>query len=198
MKKLFVSIALVFGMVSAAFALDVSAGFSANLGGNVGSDYSGYNGLVTGGGSYVNLDIYNGLGFQGEINYVDNQFKISGNTVSFTDYQTVDFACMPWYQYKFFFGAVGAGIGLNFAYYDEDFGDFSVDTDKFIPGLAIGTNFKFFITNHFGIVVGAHSVLDFFPIIDKSVSGRTTTYTFENSNFIRKSIYGSLGVDFRF
>lgn len=198
MKKLFVSIALVIGMAASAFALDISAGFSANMGGNVGNDYSGYNGLVTGGGAYINLDLFAGLGFQGEINFVNNQFNISGNTVSFTEYESVDFAFMPWYQLNFFFGSIGAGVGLNFAYYDEDFGNFTIDTDMFVPGLALGSSFKIYLSNHFGINFGVHSVLDFFPIIDKTVSGRTTSYTIENSEFVRKSIYGSLGIDFRF
>lgn len=199
MKKLFVSIALVIGMATSAFALDISTGFSANMGGNLGGgDYSGYSGLVTGCGAYVNLDLFAGLGFQGEINYVNNQFKIEGNTVSFTQYESIDFSFMPWYQLDLFFGSIGAGVGLNFAYYDEDSGDFSIDTDQFIPGLSMGASFKVYLTNHFGLNFGVHSVLDFLPVIDVDVNGRTTSYTIEGSDFVRKSIYGSIGLDFRF
>lgn len=199
MKKLFVSIALVIGMAASAFAFNISTGFSGNMGGNIGGgDYSGYSGLVTGCGAYLNLDLFAGLGFQGEINIVNNQFEVAGNTVRFTEYETVDFSFMPWYQFNFFFGSVGAGAGLNFAYYDEDFGDFSVDTDQFIPGLSLGANFIIYLSNHFGINFGVHSVLDFLPVVDVSVHGKTTEYTIESSDFIRKSVYGSVGIDFRF
>lgn len=198
MKKILAVLLLTFGFVSAASALDISAGFSGNMGGNIGADYSGYNGLVTGCGAYLNLDIVNGLGFQGEMNITNNQFKLSGNSVTFTDYEAIDFCFMPWFQFKLPMLSIGAGLGLNYAYYDSTLNDLDIDTSKFIPGIALGLNTKVYISRHFGIVVGAHSVLDFLPYVDVTYEGHSTTYTFKNSPFIRKAIYGSVGVDFRF
>lgn len=198
MKKLISLLVLFIGLGTSAFATDISMGFNGNMGGNIGADYSGYNGLVTGCGAYINLDLIGGLGFQGEMNITNNQFKLSGNSVTFTDYQAVDFAFMPWFQFKLPMLAFGGGVGINYAYYNNTLNNLDIESDKFIPGLAIGVNSKVYFSRHFGLVVGAHSVLDFLPYVDVTYEGASTTYTFKNSPFVRKAIYGSVGLDFRF
>lgn len=195
MKKLISVFVLAFTLITSSFALDIAVGARGMLGGNIGEDYSGFEGIVGGGGAYINLDLFWGLGFQGEVNVVTNKIEVSleNQSVTTTDYEIVDFPVMLWYNLDLLAVELGGGIGLNFSTFSNSELE---DTNNI--GLAAGVNFKLFISDHFGLVFGAHGVFDFLPTITVTTDGDTTTYTANGPSYTRKSIYGTAGLEFRF
>lgn len=194
MKKLIVLAVAAICFISSASALNISVGGRAMLGGNIGADYSGFKGIVGGGGAYFNLDLFNGFGFQGELNVVTNKIEFSKNETSITttDYSFVDFPFMFWYNMDLSKIVAGGGIGLNFGSFTDN-GD-----NKMNVGLAAGANVKFYFADHFGIVLGAHGVFDMLPSVTITSSGKSTTYKANSPEFKRKSIYGTAGLEYRF
>ncbi|MBR1638400.1 MAG: hypothetical protein IJ688_03340 [Treponema sp.] len=195
MKKLIALAAAAVCLISSTFALDIAVGARGLLGGNIGKDYSGFEGIVGGAGAYVNLDLIAGFGFQGEVNVVTNKIEVSveNASVTTTDYEIVDFPFLIWYNLKLPFIAVGAGVGLNFSTFnDENL------NDNGSVGLAAGANVKIYISKHFGLVFGADAVFDFIPTVTVTVDGDKTTYTAVSRDYYRKTIYGNAGLEFRF
>lgn len=194
--KRFIAIAIAaVCLASSTFALDIAVGARGMFGGNVGDDYSGFDGFVGGAGAYINLDLLLGFGFQGEMNIVTNkiEFSAADKSLTTTDYYIVDFPFMVWYNLNLFVIEIGGGVGLNLSVFESD-----ELKDNVNVGLAAGVNLKFFISDHFGIVLGAHGVFDFLPTITVTSSENSTTYTANAPNFTRKSIYGTAGLEFRF
>ncbi|MCR5062006.1 MAG: porin family protein [Treponema sp.] len=198
MKKILASLILLAGVVSTAPALSLAVGGRGFLGGNLQTDDSGLDGFMCGLGAFLNLDLIGGFGFQGEVNYVANQISTGSNSVTFTHYEILDFPLYVWYNLKLNPIVLGAGAGINFSNYPgsevEAKGSFAN------VGLAAGANLKVYVSEHFGIVLGATGVFDFFPTIVKTenTENNSTTYTFSDADYRRKSIYGSLGLEYRF
>ena len=195
MKKLIAMAAAAVCLISSTFALNISVGGRAMLGVNLGADYSGFEGIVGGGGAFFNLELLGGFGFQGEANIVTNQIEISpqDRTLTTTDYSIVDLPFMFWYNLKLGNLVVGGGAGLNFSSFSND----DVNNQMNV-GVAAGANLKYLFSDHFGLVFGAHSVFDFLPTVTVTSSGKKTTYTANGPEYTRKSIYGTVGLEYRF
>ena len=195
MKKLFALFFTTVLFISSSFALNLAVGGRLMLGGNIGADYSGFEGMVGGGGAYLNLDFIGGFGAQGEVNVVTNKIEVStkDSTLTTTDYQIIDFPFMLWYNLNLSRIAIGGGAGINFSSFsNENIGN------RWNVGAAAGLNFKVFFTDHIGLVLGAHSVFDFLPTVTVTSSGKSRTYKANAPDYTRKSIYGTAGVEYHF
>ena len=198
MKKLFAMFIVISGIISTAPAINLAVGGRGFLGGNIQTDDSGLDGFMCGLGAFLNLDLIGGFGFQGEVNYVANQISTGNKSITFTHYKILDFPVYVWYNLKLEHVAFGGGAGINFSNYPGS----EIKSDGVFSnvGLAAGANFKVYVSEHFGIVLGATSVFDFFPTVVKTENNEanSTTYSFADSDYRRKSIYGSLGLEYRF
>lgn len=198
MKKFFISIALFATFVFTAPALSLAMGARGLLGGNLQTDDSGLDGFMCGGGAYLNLDLIGGFGLQGELNYIANKISTGTREVTFTHYEILDIPFFIWYNLKLDPIAVGGGVGINFSNYPGD----AVETKGSLTnlGLAVGANLKLYFSDFIGLVLGANGVFDFFPTVVKSedTAENSTTYTFNDASYKRKSLYGSVGLELRF
>ena len=198
MKRFILSLILFSSLIFTAPALSLAVGGRGLLGGNLQSDDSGLDGFMCGLGAYLNLDLLAGFGFQGEVNYIANKISTGSNEVTFTHYKILDIPFYLWYNLNLDKIAVGGGAGINFSNYPDS----EVEAkDSFTNiGLALGVNLKLYFTENFGLVIGANSVFDFFPTVVKTENEEenSTTFTFNDANYKRKSLYGSLGFEYKF
>ena len=113
MKKMIMTISLLFGMVVSSYALTISTGGYFNLGGNDSSRIE-TNGISYGVGAFFNIDLFLGLGLQSEINCTNSVINTGENQIIISDIDTiVDIPFMFWWNGKFGFLGVGAGAGIN-------------------------------------------------------------------------------------
>lgn len=198
MKKLLAAFIVIAGIVSTAPAINLAVGGRGFLGGNLQTDDSGLDGFMCGLGAFVNLDLIGGFGFQGEVNYVANQISTGNSSITFTHYKIIDLPVYVWYNLKFKPVEIGGGVGINFSNYPGSEVEAKGSFSNF--GFAAGANVIFNVSEHFGIVLGATSVFDFFPTVVKTENheNNSTTYSFSESDYRRKSIYGSLGLEYKF
>ena len=209
MKKLLGVLLVATTLVASTFALDLSIGGRGLIGGNIGNvaevAQNKGEGLVAGGGLYVNVGLFGGLGVQGEVNFLNSQIAVKkngeGETVGYTttSCNIVDVPILAWYNFQLSKFAIGAGIGVNFsALLPDNTNVFQAasDKDKWNAGLAVGANVKFYFNDHFGLVIGANGVFDF---IETSVvvNGGATDYLFNKDDGKRKAIYGTIGAEFK-
>ena len=88
MKKMIMTISLLFGMVVSSYALTISTGGYFNLGGNDSSRIE-TNGISYGVGAFFNIDLFLGLGFQSEINCTNSVINTGENQIIISDIDTI-------------------------------------------------------------------------------------------------------------
>lgn len=209
MKKLLGVLLVAATMAASTFALDLSIGGRGLIGGNIGKvaevAQNKGEGLVAGGGIYANFSLFGGFGIQGEVNFLNSQIAVKkgaeGETVGYTttSCNIVDVPILAWYNFQIAKFAIGAGVGVNFsAMLPDNTNVFQAASQKDMwnAGLAVGANVKFYFNDHFGLVIGANGVFDF---IETSVvvNGGTKEYLFDKDDGKRKSVYGTIGVEFK-
>ena len=200
MKKLFVLTALLLSLTFSTFAVDFAVGGKGFFGGNIAEDSQGYKGGISGLGAFFNLDLLAGFGFQFEMNYISNRFSISENSMTIDPYKTLDLPFYVWYQAPLRPLTLGGGAGFNLS-----FSNLSVVTvedsssgDFFNIGLSLAANMILYVNEHFGLLLEGNYVWDFIPSIKKERSGTTTTLTVNEHTYKRQSLYGSLGLQYKF
>ena len=195
MKKILGVLLVTLALGTSLFATGFSAGFRGSIGGNVGNQDSSKDGLVSGFGGYLNLDLFNGFGLQGEVNVVSSTISL-GNTngqssVTFEPCEIIDMPVMIWYNHNINNFIVGGGLGLNFSLYSDR--SYRANNSSTNLGFAIGGNAKYQFLGGFAIVVGTNAVFDFWPTTTVK-EGNKVTYIFGEGGS-RKAIYGSIGIE---
>lgn len=193
MKKLLGVLAVLFCLSASTFAVDFAVGGRGIFGKSISPDNTSYNGYVCGGGAFFNLDLLMGLGIQTEVNVMTNRVSFGTNSISFTDYETVDVPVYVWFNLPVKPVTIGGGIGLNFSGHTGNNSEQQV-----IVGVAAGANIIAYVAPHFGIVFGANYVWDAFPQFERTRSGDTETITFIENDKKRHQICGSIGLEFLF
>lgn len=196
MKKLITVLFITAVLSASMFAVNFTVGGNINAGGTI-SDDSNYHGFSAGTGAFFNMDLFMGLGLQAEVNLSQDYISFSSNSITFDErYNIVDSAFMAWWNAKLGFIGLGAGIGPNFSGTISDYED-----NNLVFGIAAGANVIFYLGNHFGLVTGVHGVYDLtsrFGATTSKTEDKVTTITFETSDWKRRSIYGTFGVEYRF
>lgn len=193
MKKLLGVLTVLFCLSASTFAVDFAVGGKGFFGKCISPDNTSYNGFVSGGGAFFNLDLLMGLGIQTEVNVMTNRVTFASNSVSFTEYETIDVPVYVWFNLPIKPVTIGGGLGVNFSGHSG-----GTASQQVIVGVAAGANIIAYVAPHFGIVFGANYVWDAFPQMEKSVSGDTSTYTFIENDKKRHQICGSVGLEFIF
>ena len=173
-KKIIAMVVAAACFVSATFALDFEIGARAILGRNL-DDGSFKDNVAAakqdktydfGGGAYVNFALFGGLGIQAEANYVkssiDFNAKKDGSQSEFVyDMHTLDLAPMVWLNLDLWKFTLGFGAGPNFSIPLASIGDITKSTKQdFTVGLICGADFKFYFTDHLGVVLSGRYVTD--------------------------------------
>lgn len=193
MKKIILVLSLLCGFTAASFAVDFTVGGNFIFGGNFSSEETNYQGFVSGGGAFINLDLYQGFGFQGEFNLITNRVSFSRNSVTFRATEALDIPLCVWYNSPARPISFGAGAGLNFSVQT-----YESQSNEVAIGLAAGANVIAYLGEHFGLVLAAHFIWDAFPQVVNTRTEDSSTYTFSNSESNRQSLCGSLGLQYRF
>jgi len=202
MKKIITLLALSLAFATSMFAINFTVGGNFNLGGTL-SDDAKYHGLSTGTGAFFNMDMFLGLGLQAEVNVSEDYITVGDKSLTFDErYGIVDTSIMAWWNAKLGPIGLGLGVGPNFSGTISDYEKASeLENNNLVVGIAAGANTIFYIGNHFGIVAGVHGVFDFTPRFtvdtDKSQKGQTTI-SWDTSEWERRSIYGTIGAEYRF
>lgn len=224
MKKIIAAIVMTVCMVSATFALDFEVGARGNFGRNLSTDMdSTWTEIADttmetpfefGFGAYANFALLGGLGVQAELNLTKSKIQFNNPTISNPDYTTYDYdtwlldvPVMAWLNLDLWKFTVGFGAGVNFAF-DLNAGSLSevyeetkslVKDNVFKMGFVCGADFKFYITNHIGLVLDARWIIDF--------QKKTATYDtgtpiggidYPTIEFQRNSFYAGIGLEFKF
>lgn len=196
MKKLISVLIIAASFAVSAFALNFTVGGNFNIGGTV-SDDAKFHGYSAGSGAFFNLDLLLGFGVQAEVNVSEDYLAIDGNTITIDErYSIIDMPVMAWWNVKLGPIGFGAGVGPNFSGTVSDY-----KNDNVTLGLAAGANSIFYIGNHFGIVLGVHGVFDFtsrFVVDTKNPEEGVTKITINTQDWKRRSVYGTVGVEYRF
>ena len=197
MKKILSVLIIAATMITSSFALGLSLGGRGLIGGNIDNVKTAVKskgeGLVYGGGAFVNLEIFGGLGVQAEANFVSNQIGGEKNI------NMVDIPLMAWYNLNLFdIFSIGLGAGVNFSTITNNVFHDIKNINTWNTGLAVGANIKFYFNKHFGIVLGANGVFDFTKRSNEEIA--TDVMNGQEAKFLnteRQSIYGTLGAEFK-
>lgn len=195
MKKFVILLLTSVLFATSAFGLGFAAGVNGNIGGNLDAKAIADDAFSGGAGAYVNAELLFGAGLQAELAYNFNQCNIAANGTTVTDYKVMDVAIMPWYSLNLLIASIGLGAGVNFAFYDQDISNFN--QESFIPGVCFTVNGKIYIGSHFGIVAGVHGIFDLKPLVDITTLPPQTFINGNLTDYFRKAIYGTLGVEVR-
>ena len=109
MKKIISVLTMGALLAGSVFAFDLTVG----LKGIAGADNSGVNGASVGGGLDLNLDLINGFGIQIESNIIPTKLTGENGGMTFTDSMMVSIPAMAWYNARFSWFGIGAGVGLS-------------------------------------------------------------------------------------
>ena len=209
MKKIIAMAVAAVMMVSAASALDLEFGARAILGRNLDSGTFKENMARAkqdktydfGFGVYGNFALFGGLGIQAEANYVKSSitFAKEGKEEVQYDMHTLDLSPMLWLNLDLWKFTLGFGVGPNFEIPLASLGDIkNAKKQDFTVGLIAGADFKFYFTDHLGLVLSGRYVTDWqkkdVPI---EVNGYNSGATYPSYEFTRKSIYGGLGLEWK-
>lgn len=209
MKKIIAMALAAVLMVSAASALDLEFGGRAILGRNLDSGTFKENMAAAkqdktydfGFGIYGNFALFGGLGIQAEANYVKSSitFAKEGKEEVQYDMHTLDLSPMLWLNLDLWKFTIGFGAGPNFEIPLASLGDIkNAKKQDFTVGLIAGADFKFYFTEHLGLVLSGRFVTDWqkkdVPI---EVNGYNTGSSYPSYEFTRKSLYGGLGLEFK-
>ena len=224
MKKIIAAIVMTVCMVSATFALDFEVGARGNFGRNLSTDMeSTWTDIANtkmdtpfefGFGAYANFALLGGLGVQAELNLTKSKIQFSNSTsVSSPEYNTYDYdtwlldvPVMAWLNLDLWKFTVGFGAGVNFAF-DLQAGSISdlyaqtkdlVKDNVFKMGFVCGADFKFYITNHIGLVLDARWIIDFAKKTATYDIGPGMGVDYPTIEFQRNSFYAGLGLEFKF
>ena len=190
--------------VSTTFALDLEFGGRALLGRNLGLDTKLKEDVASakedktydfGFGVYGNFALFGGLGIQAEANYVKSSivFQSEGKDEVPYEMHMLDLSPMLWCNFDLWKFTLGFGAGPNFAIQVASAGDvFKSKKQDFDLGLIAGADFKFYFTDHLGLVLSGRYVMD----IDKK---KINVYGNEIPEYKldRKTIYGGLGLEWK-
>ena len=213
MKKIIaMAVAAVF-MVSATFALDLEVGARGILGYNLDPGSSLKDAGITvkdadtfdfGFGAYGNFALFGGLGIQAEANYIKSSITFLKDNSGQADEKpydlhTLDLSPMIWLNLDLWKFTIGLGAGPNFSIVVPDL---KTATEKqksdFTPGLICGADFKFYITDHLGLVLSGRYIMEWqqsnYVIEAYGQSVDTNVPVFDPC---RKTLYGGLGLEFK-
>lgn len=208
MKKIIALAIAAVCLVGTTFALDFEVGGRVILGRNLDDGSFKENVAAAkqdktydfGGGAYVNFALFGGLGVQLEANYVkssiDFKTKENGKEKEYVyDMHTLDLAPMVWLNLDLWKFTLGFGAGPNFSIPVASVGDVTKATKQdFTVGLIAGADFKFYFTDHLGIVLSGRYVTDW---TKKDVEIYGVSTGIPEYSFNRKTIYGGLGLEFK-
>ena len=145
--------------------------------------------------------MFGGLGIQAEANYVKSSitFAKEGKEEVQYDMHTLDLSPMLWLNLDLWKFTIGFGAGPNFEIPLASLGDIkNAKKQDFTVGLIAGADFKFYFTEHLGLVLSGRFVTDWqkkdVPI---EVNGYNTGSSYPSYEFTRKSLYGGLGLEFK-
>ncbi len=209
MKKIIAMAIATICLVSATFALNFEIGARGILGYNMAlnSDFKTEYSEATAGkvfdsgfGLYSNFALFNALGIQVEANYIqgskDFNNKSTGETTPFA-IRTLDLAPMVMLNLDLWKFTISLGAGPNFSIPITNTltGDLkAAKSEDFKMGLIGGADFKFYITDHLGIVLSGRYIGEF-------NERKITVYNVETpyTEYIpsRKTVYGGLGVEWK-
>jgi len=209
MKKIIAMAVAAVCLVSASFALDLEFGGRAILGKNV----SGLNKETVdqikadpnfdfGGGVYGNFALFGGLGIQAEANAIKSSINISKEGAKKTgdyDFYSVDLAPMVWFNLDLWKLTLGFGAGPNFNIALNNLSDITAaKKDQFTMGLATGADFKFYFTDHLGLVLSGRYIMEFQKKdVAIEVAGYDTGSSYPTIEYSRKTLYGGLGLEYK-
>ena len=207
MKKIIAMAVAAVLFVSAASALDLEFGARAFLGRNLDSgDFKQELANAKadkifdfGFGAYGNFALFGGLGIQAEANYVKSSmtFNKDGKKENEIQYamHIVDLAPMVWLNLDLWKLTIGFGAGPDFAIQVDSIGDIkNAEKQDFKPGLIAGADFKFYLTDHLGIVLSGRYVMD---SEKKEVEVYGVKTGVPEYSFNRRTVYGGLGLEFK-
>ena len=209
MKKIIAIAITAICLVSASFALDLEFGARAILGSNLDPESSLRDSAITikdsdtfdfGFGAYGNFALFGGLGIQAEANYIKSSITFLGDKNGSTeemeyDLHTLDLSPMVWLNLDLWKLTIGFGAGPNFSILVGSAGDVvKASKQDFDMGLIAGADFKFYFTDHLGLVLSGRYVMDF-EREEIDVYGVNTGVSKYDPS--RKTVYGGLGIEWK-
>ena len=206
MKKIIAMAVTAVLLVSATFALDLEFGGRAILGRNLDPGKTLKDSAVEakedktfdfGFGVYGNFALFGGLGIQAEANYIKSSmtFERDGNSSVPYEMHMLDLAPMVWLNLDLWKFTIGFGAGPDFAIQVNSVGEVkNAKKQDFKMGLIAGADFKFYFTDHLGLVLSGRYIMDWdkHEVEVYGVKTGVPEYTFN-----RKSLYGGLGLEFK-
>ena len=212
MKKIISMAVAAVLLVSATFALDLEVGGRGILGRNLDEgfkeEYAKAKDEGTfdyGFGVYGNFALLGGLGIQAEANYITSHvdFKMKddqGNPSTLKyDISTLDLSPMLWLNLDLWKFTVGLGAGPNFSIQLPALSDVKTATkDQFTTGLVAGADFKFYLTDHLGLVLSGRYITEFHKKdVEIEVAGYGTGQSYQTFDIGRKTFYGGIGLEWK-
>ncbi len=220
MKKLLSVLAITATIASSSFALSAGIGGTGFLGKDIAESTATTEiandvksvtldtNLNYGFGAYGYLGILGGLGVQAEANLTKGTTSISGlqeGDVSDFELWTLDVPVMLWANFDFGPLTVGGGAGVNFSFsldsgsiselYSQTKANYS--DNNYRTGLAAGLNAKLFLGDHFGLVVQGLFIAEFDPTTIPVNIEDYTSDELPTISYTRRSIYGSIGIEYK-
>ncbi len=214
MKKIISMAVAAVLMVSALSALELEFGARGIMGRNLdkGSFKQNYaqakedKTFDAGFGVYGMFALFGNLGIQAEANYVkssmnfnvkDENGKIQKKVY---DIHTLDLAPMVWLNLPLGKLAIGLGAGPNFSIPVAQIGDVkNAKKDDFKMGVIGGADFKFYFTKHLGLVLSGRFIGEFDQrTVEVEAYGKTVDTGIPEVIPKRKTVYGGLGVEWKF
>jgi hypothetical protein len=206
MKKIIAMAVAAICLVSASFALDLEFGARAFLGRDLDLDTDLRTNYATakddktfdfGFGGYGNFALFGGLGIQAEVNYVKSStvFQAEGKQDIPYEMHVMDLSPMVWLNLDLWKLTIGFGAGPNFSILVGSAGDVvRASKQDFDMGLIAGADFKFYFTDHLGLVLSGRYVMDF-EREEIDVYGVNTGVSKYDPS--RKTVYGGLGIEWK-
>ena len=214
MKKIIAMAIAAICLVSASFALDLEFGARAILGRNLDDGTFKENATKAkeeqtfdfGGGAYANFALFGGLGIQAEANYIKSSIDFKAKDPDTNKYEqvayelhTLDLAPMVWLNLDLWKFTVGLGAGPNFSIQLPALSDVKTATkDQFTTGLVAGADFKFYLTDHLGLVLSGRYITEFHKKdVEIEVAGYGTGQSYQTFDIGRKTFYGGIGLEWK-
>ena len=226
MKKIIALAIAAVTFVSASFALDFQIDGRSFMGTNLGSytfdaienntdeakdklkDTTFDSQLDYGFGAYANFALFGGLGVQAEADLTKGSASIKRlDKAQKYEVWTLDMPVMVWANFDLWRLTIGAGAGVNFSC-DLQSGNLkslyeqtsaNAKENMLRTGFVCGADAKFFITKHIGIVASGRYIMDFAKKkVPVTVNGYDTGHQYPTIEFSRRSLYGGLGIEWKF
>lgn len=213
MKKIIATTVLLASMIGSVFALDFSIGAKVNAGINIAANEDAANKVKDsltkdtvydlGFGVNANFALFGGLGVQAEANFVTSKASFEDlKADQKVEYETMllDVPVMLWLNLDLWKLTIGFGVGPNFSTIINQLSDIkNVKSDAFKTGLATGADFKFYFTDNLGLVASARFIMDFKKTeVPIEIAGYETGMEYPTIEFPRRSLYGALGLEWKF